>query len=80
MGPAEPVTARRWADADALVVGAAVVNARNAGVPWKTLERLYRRSRVQLWRLARAYETSFPPYETSELLRHGAKPESAAAV
>ena len=74
------MTTKRWNDTDVRMVGHAVSVARRNGVPWKVLVGLYRRSRVQLWRLARAYETSFRPYETSAPLQNARPAESLAAV
>ncbi len=37
-------------------IGRAVWIGRASGVPWKALERVYGRSRVQLWRLATAWK------------------------
>jgi hypothetical protein len=68
----------RWTAEDMALVGHQVRVARGNRVPWKTLERLYARSRQQLWRLA--YATSFPAYATSSVLREHESVVSTAAV
>ena len=50
-----PVTQRRRATAQQRAeVARAVATGRRNGVPWKTLETVYGRSRAQLWRYLRS--------------------------
>ncbi len=70
------MSGRAWlTDAQAREIGRAVWIGRLARVPWKTLERVYGRGRVQLWRLARGWnETQNPRNETHLGLRNGGAP------
>ena len=42
-------------------IGRAVWIGRASGVPWKTLERVYGRSRAQLWRTAEVWNATKNP-------------------
>lgn len=62
-------------------IGRAVWIGRAAGVPWKALERVYGRSRTQLWRLAADWnETRNPGMQHIGACQPGGKSGSDGAT